>query len=201
MKKQTMKGLGLGISSISQVYSLASKCWADFGDEIIPWLKTDAGKKEAEDALCLLRDRYIMTQEHLIDCEANPILPEGWTIIRHYKFGIVKWNIDNVSLYVVPKLQEKRNKIRGYDIRDATEGRFALNINAMKYLLRRQCLIPENWRDKAIVFWGTIARDHKRFPQVFYMYWDTESKRWKRSFAWVGAEFDKDNPAILLKVA
>lgn len=201
MENLSMKGLGKGISSISRTYALASKCWAGFEDEIIPWLDTDVGKREAEKALRLIGNRFIMTQEHFINCDDIPRIPKGWELIRHDQCGKIKWETENVSFYVVPDLQENGKKIRGYGVRRMIEEMPVLNINAMRYLLRRQCLIPKKWRGKAIFFWGTIFRDHNHNLIVYYMFWEDKYKQWQESFAWFGAELDEDNPAILYKYA
>lgn len=62
-KKEWTDGLGQFIAAVSVAYGFIKRIWSSMqiGVEIITWLKTDAGKKEAEVAVRLLGEKYLET--------------------------------------------------------------------------------------------------------------------------------------------
>lgn len=102
--------------------------------------------------------KTIHISEHLIDSDADPFIPEGFSLHEHKKGGIWKWN-PFIFLYLSED-QQRGIYVVGYDLYDkelAAKG--VLNANILDYLLKHQELIPENWKSHVIYFWGTIYRD------------------------------------------
>ena len=136
----------------------------------------------------------IIYPEHLIDCDADPFIPEGWTIEEHKKGGMFKFNPRDISLYLSKK-QQKGNSIEGNKLRKELADQPVLNVNVLDGLLKHQELIPEEWKDKCIFFWGTIYRcsDGNLFVRCLYWY----GSRWYWLYSWLGSDFYSGNPAAI----
>jgi len=92
--------------------------------------------------------------EHLIDCDALPFVPDGWSIDEHKKGGLFKFDPSKIFLYLSER--QKKGEIGGYDLRKELNGSRVMNANVLDYLLAHPGLIPEGWKDKAVFFWGTV---------------------------------------------
>lgn len=122
------------------------------------------------DVLKVIRGQAeIKVKEHLIDCDANPSIPGSWSVEEHRKIGMFKFNPEKISLYL-SKYQEKES-VKGNDLRKELASQPTLNANILDYLLDHPGLIPEEWRDKNIFFWGTIYRDSSGGLGVRYLFW------------------------------
>jgi len=131
--------------------------------------------------------------EHLIDCDAEPFVPPGWSVEKHTKGGSWKWN-PKITLYLSKK-QKKGGLILGNDLRKELEGKSVLNANVLDWLLAHPELIPEEWKGKAVFFWGTIYR-HARGPLcVRYLHWNGTGWGW--SCDYLGRDFHSLYPAAL----
>lgn len=131
--------------------------------------------------------------EHLIDCDAAPYVPPGWSVEEHKKSGMFKFNPGKISLYLSKK--QKKGSIHGHDLRKDLTDKSVMNANVLDYLLAHPKLIPESWRDKCIYFWGTIYRDPDGILSVRYLDWDGSKWCWK--CYWLHVSFDSDDPAAL----
>ena len=110
-----------------------------------------------------------------IDLDADTTVPQeltegtsGWKVFEHRKGGKLAWDPSKLRLKRSKvnmrgdqkQVLDKLNKDRAY--------RSALNVNALEYLLKRQHLIPDEWREMSqpvkhgityvqqIYFWGTM---------------------------------------------
>jgi hypothetical protein len=114
--------------------------------------------------------------EHIIDCDAEPFVPDGWSLRIHRKGGQFKFDPDQVNLYLSPK-QEGEEFINGNDLFKELLPRAVLNANVLDYLLAHPYLIPESWkrdeqgRPRYIFFWGTIYRSAMGFDCVRLLCW------------------------------
>ena len=88
------------------------------------------------------------------------------------------------------------NLIRGTELREELKGKPVLNANVLDYLLKHPELIPEEWKGKAVFFWGTIYRDSRGNLCVRCLYWD--GSRWYWSHNWLDDFWLADNLALLL---
>lgn len=156
------------------IADLLVKLNGETGEEILNELKK-FNRKEACWVTKNQSDQLIT-----IDCGINPKSPSGFEISSHSKKGVLKLNISATELYL-SKDQKKgkeahqgtvRNEI-GNDQRLKLEGRFPLNANVLDFLLKQPELIPEEWKGKRILFWGTIFQQAgiKGDESVACIYW------------------------------
>ncbi len=131
---------------------------------------------------------------HVIDCDADPFVPEGWKVEGHQKGGIVKWTESLIGLYL-DKGQQNGKCIGGNDLRQALKDQKVLNANVLDFLLKHPELIPEEWKGKAIFFWGTIYRNSDGRLYVRYLCWS--GSRWYWHYLWLGNDWSGDNPAAV----
>ncbi len=136
--------------------------------------------------------------KHIIDLDADPFVPKGWEVESHNKGGQFEWSPDKVRLHLSPN-QQNGKIINGYKLREelATEPLF--NANMLDYLLAHPELIPEEWKGKAIFFWGTIYRSSGGSLYVRHLYWD--GGYWSWYYDWLDDCFDSDDPAACSQVS
>ncbi|MEK7630019.1 MAG: hypothetical protein AAB432_01375 [Patescibacteria group bacterium] len=131
---------------------------------------------------------------HVIDCDANPFVPDGWKVEEHQKGGQFKWDPKAIELYL-SKPQRKGKTINGNDLREELKNKSVLNANVLDYLLKNSHLIPEEWKGKLVFFWGTIYRASVGRLRVRYLRWGVGGWRW--SWRWLGVAWDGARPAAL----
>ena len=132
--------------------------------------------------------------EHAIDLDATPFCPSDLTVEEHQKGGIFRWDPAKVQLYL-SKLQSKGKVIGGHDLRKDLAGKSVLNACLLDYLLKNPHLIPEEWKGKAIFFWGTIYRYLDGDLCVWCLYW--AGGQWQSISRWLGNGWRGSNPAAL----
>lgn len=91
----------------------------------------------------------IVEREHLIDCDADPIAPDGWTLESHRKGGVFKWEESLVELYL-SETQKQDGAHRGKKLEKDLAELAALNANVLDYLLGHPLLIPETWKESHV---------------------------------------------------
>ncbi len=122
---------------------------------------------------------------HLINCDITPIVTnKEWFVKQHNKDGLWKFNPKKVVLYLSEK-QQKEGKVSGMELRAELRDTYkhVLNDNVLDYLLEHQEIIPEDWRDKKILFWGTLYSSNNGFLSIYSMYWD--GFLWHKKSKWV----------------
>ena len=138
-------------------------------------------------------DAEVVIKTHTIDCDANPHVPDGWKVEEHIKGGELRWNPDEVELYLCDK--QKDGIIEGNKLRKLLKGKPVLNACVLDYLLANHQLIPEEWKGKVVFFWGTIYRDSDGYLCVRYLCW--RGGRWNWNFGWLVSGFGDGSPAAL----
>jgi hypothetical protein len=131
---------------------------------------------------------------HAIDCNAYPFVPDGWTMEEHHHSGIFTWDPTKVSLYLSKK-QEEDKYVVGSDLYKELVNKPTLNANVLDYLLAHPHLIPEDWKGKAMFFWGTIYRYSRDGLCVRSLYWDGDGWCW--TYYWLDSNFGSGNPALV----
>ncbi len=141
-------------------------------------------------------DAEVVIKNHIIDCDANPFIPDGWKVPKgyHIKGGQRRWNPDEVSLYLSDK-QKDGNWIKGNKFREELKGKPVLNANVLDYLLANPQLIPEKWKNKSVSFWGTIYRYSDDDLYVRYLIWNGD--RWSWDSSWLNSVWLDDVPAAV----
>jgi len=164
---------------------------AGFSTEDVTKLKQFSNLKGFKDVLNGKAE--ISYPEHLIDCDVNPFIPNGWSVQEHKKGGMFKFNPEKISLYLSKK--QKKGSIGGHDLRKELANKPVMNVNVLDYLLAHPELIPEEWKGKAVFFWGTIYRSSGGLLYVRYLRWN--GSRWYWGCGWLDDGFNSGSPAAL----
>ncbi|MEK7611768.1 MAG: hypothetical protein AAB407_00230 [Patescibacteria group bacterium] len=147
-----------------------------------------------------LGNAEIRIVDHVVDCDVDPMIPDGWKIEDHQKGGQWKWDPAKVNLFLSDPQKEGKT-IRGTELRKQLQGQPVLNACVLDYLLAHPYLIPEDWkqddkgRTRYTFFWGTIYRHSNGNLGVRYLYWD--GGRWDWSCRWLDDGWDGQDPAAL----
>lgn len=148
----------------------------------------------------LLGHASIQVIEHIIDCDAEPFVPDGWKVEEHRKGGAFKFDASQVQFYL-DLGQQDGNYIEGNKLREALEGKPVLNANVLDYLLKNPQLIPNDWKKdekgntRYIFFWGTIYRDLGGDLCVRCLFWS--DGRWRWDAHWLDDDWLGGNPAAV----
>lgn len=132
---------------------------------------------------------YAEIQEikHVIDCDADSFVPEGWTVEEHQKGGLFRWDSAQVRFYL-SDAQKGEGTIEGPELRAELVGKPVLNANVPDYLFTHQHLLFDprsdlrEWRGKIILFLGTVYRDQDGDLMVRSQYLqeaEGEGSRWE----------------------
>jgi hypothetical protein len=101
--------------------------------------------------------------EQIINCDIDPYVPNvRWTVVEHQKGGLFDWNPSQVELYLTDnqKKGERGRRVEGNALKEELKGKPVLNANVLDFLLKNKSLIPEDWWNKRVFFWGTIYEYH-----------------------------------------
>ena len=115
---------------------------------------------------------------HIINCiELPSFLPPGWIGLKEHKSDrrFFEWNPDKIELYH-PIVDSCLECVNGYYFSSCVER--PLNANVLDYLLKNPELIPEKWRDYAILFFGTTYKRSNDCICVRFLRWDGTKWIW-----------------------
>lgn len=133
--------------------------------------------------------------ERLIDCDADPFLPNSWKVEEHQKGGLFKWDSAQVNLFLS---ESQRKGVQGsHELRKELAGKPVLNANVLDYLLAHPHLIPEEWKKLFVFFWGTIYRDSVGGLCVRYLCWHGDWWHW--DYHWLRDALNDLRPAALAR--
>ncbi len=164
-------------------------------------LRALAGRK---DLLQLVRQALCgsVTTQHIIDCDAKLFIPNGWRVENEDQLvsrirGQLILDTSKIKLYLSSKQQDGKY-IEGNKLRKELASDPVLNANVLDYLLKfeNQHLIPEEWKDKYIFFWGTIYRDSDDNLCVRFLCFNDGAWYW--GYSWLGHGFCGSYPAAVL---
>ncbi len=139
----------------------------------------------------LLRGEMTLIK-HIIDCDVQPFIPKGWRIDEHRKGGQLEWSSAKILLYT-PEVQEVEY-IFGNALRKELTGKRVLNACVLDYLLDNPHLIPEEWKNKRVFFWGTVYLDCNRYSCVRYLFCN-DLGEWNWDVFWLSRALYKNSPA------
>jgi hypothetical protein len=132
---------------------------------------------------------------NVIDCDTDPFVPaHSWSVEEHKKGGSFQWDASKVELWL--ENEQKNGKVlTGSKLCQRLISKMVLNANVLDYLLANPYLIPEEWKDKHVFFWGTVysSRGGNRF--VRFLCWDDE--KWSWYYDWLGNGFRGSSPAAV----
>lgn len=168
----------------NRIPDVADLDWLATGDNIAKMRRVRLGHAE------------IIVPEHVIDCDAEPYLPDGWSVEEHRKGGTFKWDKDaqKDALYL-SEAQKNGKWIEGNKLRKELSNKPVLNANVLDHLLAHPHLIPEEWKGEAVFFWGTIYRGRRGDLYVRYLLWN--GVRWDWIASWLGFGWNDCNPAAV----
>jgi len=135
----------------------------------------------------------IVAVKHVIDLDADPMVPDYLDVEEHIKGGQRVWNPDEVELYLCD--EQREGTIEGNKLRELLKDKHVLNATVLDYLLANPHLIPDEWRGRTVFFWGTIYRDSRGRLYVRYLYWSGDGWYW--DCYWLVDYFDDSDPAAL----
>lgn len=130
----------------------------------------------------------------IIDCDADPFLPAGWRVEEHRQGGQLEWTKSLINLYLADG-QKNGQWLGGHELRAVLKNQPVLNANMLDFLLKYPQLIPEEWKNGAVFFWGTIYRDSAVGLYVRCLYWG--GGRWFWSWYPLGVDWDASHPAAV----
>jgi hypothetical protein len=129
--------------------------------------------------------------ECVIDCDADPFLPDGWKVEEHQKSG--QWKFDPKGVEFFLSNSQKGGKIiEGNKLRKELAKKPVFNANVLDYLYANPHLIPEEWKKdeqgntRYIFFWGTVYRGSGGDLCVRCLYWGGGG------WGWLGDWLDDD---------
>jgi len=148
-------------------------------------------------------DETTMAAQHIIDCDADPFVPNGFTftIGSHQKGGQFVFDPANIKLYLSHS-QLRGEVIIGNKLRKELANKHLLNANVLDFLLKNPRIIPEEWKKGAngdfryIFFWGTIYHDARHNLCVRCLFFS--NGEWGSSFGWLDDGWDENSPAAYI---
>lgn len=145
----------------------------------------------------LLGRAEIKQVSYLVDLDSAPFIPDGWSAVEEHKEGgQLKWDQTKVRLHLADG-QKNGKYIEGNKIRKEIAKLSPYNANLLDFLLKKenQHLIPEDWKGKAVFFWGTIYRDSDGHLYVRYLSWS--DRQWLSYCYWLGHGWYGNHPAAV----
>ncbi len=187
MEELTMSTYSIG--AMNQLGDALEK--AGFSAEDVTKLRRFHDLKDFKDVLNGKAE--ISYPEHLIDCDADPFIPDGLSVEEHKKGGLFKFDPNEISLYL--SKGQKKGVVSGYDLRKELADKPVANANVLDYLLAHPELIPEEWKGKFIFFWGTIYRYLGMGLCVRCLQW--RNSIWCWNYNLLNIDFGSCDPAAL----
>jgi len=129
----------------------------------------------------------------IVDLDADPFCPEGWTVESHQKGGIRKFDKTTISPYLADG-QKNGSCMVGNDLRAALVAQPVENANQLDWYLAHSDQIPKEWKGKLVFFWGTIYRNDGKLC-VRCLRWCVG--KWHSYYYWLSDVFASGNPAAV----
>ena len=98
--------------------------------------------------------------DSIIDLDADPFIPNEYTLETHTKGGTFDFYPTKIGLYLSAE-QKNGEHVEGHKLLKKLKAQPIFNANLLDWLLRKenQRFIPKEWGDTSVFFWGTIYRD------------------------------------------
>lgn len=140
------------------------------------------------------------TLQHTINCDVKPFEPNSLTVaseseqIASRVHGQFTFDPAKVKLHFSPNQQEGKY-IVGSKLKKELEDRPVFTAHVLDFYLANPYLISEEWKGKAVFFWGTIFRDAHGDRCVRYLYFS--DGRWYSDYYWLDSDWYGSNPAAV----
>ena len=155
------------------------------------WSAAEVNRLSEGSFLALVREVLLgnIDIQLIIDCDADPFVPDGWKVEEHQKGGSFKWDPAQTLLHFF-RSRRGGKVITGNEIREELAGKPVLNANVLDFLLKYPDLIPDEWKAwgpgcLSIFFWGTIYSGSRGYPIVRCLYFDNA---WRDGFKRISEE-------------
>lgn len=141
---------------------------------------------------------YLMGVQ-FINFGSDPILEPGWRIrkkdqIRSRLKGDWLLQYSCIGLHISHK-QRDGGSISGHELVKDLEGEPVMGLQLLNYFYSSPYIIPSEWKNKMVFFWGTILHSWEGGLYVFYLYWDGESCY--KNYRWLGESWTENMPAVV----
>ena len=136
---------------------------------------------------------------HSIDCDVPPFIPPEFTLKEHQLGGQYLFDPDNLSCFT-PELPRGVTSIIGNDLREELKGRSIFNANILDYLLAHTYLIPDDWKNKCVCFFGT-SYIFAGQSCIRCLIWNNSKWDWDCRFFNSGFRFSQSNHSDLVILA
>ena len=146
---------------------------------------------------------------YVVDLDAAPFTPDGWRVLSHKQGGQWKYDATKVVLYESERLSvdwsrdDYPPRVDGIKLYQELESQMVMNANLLDFYLAHPHLIPENWGNRHVFFWGTIyyaGPDESIIPCNFNgvrcLYW--KCGEWRSYHRWLDESWGLLEPAVLL---
>lgn len=161
--------------------------WADAGGTPAQLNRLSQSPEVIKGVVEILLGRAIIGAA-IIDCDADPFVPDGLTVLEHRKGGQLVWDITRVKSDPYPYLTYGDQVGAKNVFLKSLENKSMMNANVLDYLLRNQHLIPDDWKGKLVCFYRTVYRPSNGGSQrVRYLAWNG------RTFTSGHHQVDNDN--------
>ena len=136
---------------------------------------------------------------HIVNLDANPLTPNGWSINPKDQIKSVvrsPLNLSKVQIGLHLSEEQKGGAVLGHDLKKALEGKPVMSAVLLDYYLAHPELIPESWKGKAVFFWGTIYRGSYGDLYVRCLFWNGGGWYW--FYYWLVDGFGGQDPSAVL---
>ena len=116
--------------------------------------------------------RRVMAMDPVVDLDADPYCPKGWTVVKHERGGQFEWDPKQIELFVSEE-QHKKNSgghpiSLGLNVQEEVNARKPFNANLLDWLLANPQFIPRSFI--GMLCWGTVYRDEYGDEVVRFLY-------------------------------
>lgn len=140
----------------------------------------------------------LVPDKHVVDCRRASMPKEwqgkGWKA-EQKNLGLQIFDSSGIRLFTHPK-QQGTGTIVGTNLRKELSSKMVLPDAFLDFYLAHPELIPEEWKGKAVFFWGTVYTDPDGYCCVRCLFWYGE--RWNWDYSWLGSLWSATHPAAVL---
>lgn len=153
--------------------------------------------KNLQDIKDVLNDKAEILKMDLVDLDADPFIPPGWSLKEHKRGGLLKYNSKKIIPFLT-KGQKENTCVFGYNLKTELkdESIILLNANLLDYLLLHPELIPEEFKKYFLFFWGTIYRNEVNKPCIRHLAWS--AGEWYGDYMLLSSNYYNASPAAVL---
>lgn len=194
---------------MSNLYSIGQMNEAADALERAGWAPTDLKKASGGNIFAHLLPLVraygetvaVTPQQYSIDCDAKPFEPSGLMVasdseqLPNRVRGKFVFDPAKIKLHFLPN-QIDNKIIRGEKLKKWFAGEPVFPANVLDFYLANSSLIPGEWKDKAVFFWGTIYCDSYGNPYLRYLFFNDD--RWGSGYSRLSYNWFAYNPATLI---